>query len=149
MQQLIRWEPFRDADDFFRSFLSTSREQSPAQAAERRNSWPSWMPAVDIRETDAEYCVQAEVPGLRREDLKIQVEGNVLTLQGERTHEREEKGERSHRIERFYGSFCRRFTLPADAEAEKVSAEYKDGLVSVHIPKRTEDKPQSREIAVS
>ena len=112
MQQLMRWEPFRDADEFFRSFLPTSRDRPPASPGESRDSWPSWMPAVDIRETDAEYCVQAEVPGLRREDLKIRVEDNVLTLQGERTQEREEKGERSHRVERSYGSFCRRFSLP-------------------------------------
>ena len=88
MQQLMRWEPFRDADEFFRSFLPTSRDRPPASPGESRDSWPSWMPAVDIRETDAEYGVQAEVPGLRREDLKIRVEDNVLTLQGERTQER-------------------------------------------------------------
>jgi HSP20 family protein len=141
MQQLMRWEPFNDADEFFKSFLRPSH----ASDADRR---PEWMPAVDIRETESEYTVMAEMPGIRREDVKVRVEDDVLTLEGERRQEKEAKGERSHRVERLYGHFSRRFTLPEDAEAEKIAADCKEGIVTVHIPKRPVEKRSTREIAV-
>ena len=141
MQQLMRWEPFNDADEFFKSFL---RPHRPGDDDRR----PEWMPAVDIRETDSEYTVMAEMPGIHREDVKVRVEDDVLTLEGERRQEKEAKGERSHRIERMYGRFSRRFTLPEDAEAEKIAAECKEGIVTVHIPKRPVERRNKREIAV-
>jgi HSP20 family protein len=148
MQQMMRWEPFRDADEFFRSFLQPAWGRGPSAGNEGDGRPLGWLPAVDIHETDSEYRVTAEVPGIRREDVKVRLEDNVLTIEGERKEEKEAKGERSHRIERSYGAFCRRFTLPEDADASKVSADCKDGVVRVHIPKRPEQKPKAREIAI-
>ena len=147
MQQLMRWEPFSDTDEFFRSLLQPGwhRQLSPGEGNGRRTDW---LPAVDIRETDSEYTVIAEMAGLRREDVKVRVEDDVLTLEGERKEEKEAKGERSHRIERMYGHFSRRFTLPDDAEPTRITADSKDGIVTTHIPKRPVEKRKAREIAV-
>ena len=100
-----------------------------------------WLPAVDIRETEKEYVVAAELPGIRREDVRVRLEDNVLTVEGERRQEKETKGERMHRIERVYGSFQRRFTLPDDADAGNIHAESKDGVLTVHVAKRQVQKP--------
>ena len=98
MRQLMRWEPFNDTDEFFRSFLQPSWNRATSPAGEGAARRQDWLPAVDIRETDAEYTVLAEMPGMRREDVKVRVEDDVLTLEGERKQEREAKGERSHRV---------------------------------------------------
>ena len=147
MQQLMRWEPFKDTDDFFRSFMSPAWGRWPGPSGENAGR-TDWLPAVDIRETDKEYLVIAELPGLRREDVKVRLEGDVLTVEGERRHEKETKGERTHRIERAYGSFQRRFSLPDDADPGDVRAEAKDGVLTVHVPKREIEKAKAREIAV-
>jgi HSP20 family protein len=147
--QLMRWEPFRDTDDFFRAFTSSPAfSRWPSMFGEDGGGRHEWLPAVDIRETDNEYLVNADLPGIRREDVKVRLEDNVLTVEGERKQEKEAKGERSHRVERVYGSFLRRFTLPEDADPGHVSAECKDGVLSVHVPKRQLDKPKPLEIAV-
>jgi HSP20 family protein len=148
MQQLMRWEPFRDTDEFFRSFMQPGWNRSLGLGGEGAGQRQEWMPPVDIRESDSEYTVLAEMPGMRREDVKVRIEDDVLTLEGERRLEREAQGERSHRIERAYGHFCRRFTLPDDTDSAKVSADCKDGIVTVHIPKREVEKPKTREISV-
>jgi HSP20 family protein len=108
-----------------------------------------WSPVADISETDDEYLVKAELPGIRREDVKVSLEEGMLTIEGERKQEKEEKGRRLHRIERFYGTFCRTFTLPDDADATGIRAESKDGVLNVHIPKSKVVKPKAIEIKVN
>jgi HSP20 family protein len=144
---LTRWEPFREADDFFRSYSPffgrwpRTGESNAAVAYE-------WSPAADISETDKEYLVKTELPGIKREDVKVTLENGALMIQGERKFEKEDKAEKTHRIERFYGSFCRSFTLPENADSANIRADSKDGVLNVHVPKMKVEKPKSVEIKV-
>jgi HSP20 family protein len=144
---LIRWEPFGSVDDMFARMwmgLSGNRRLPTESAAEARE----WRPAADISETDREYVIRAELPAVRKEDLRVSTQDGVITIEGERKHEEEEKGERFHRLESFYGSFSRSFALPDNADTESIRCEAKEGVLTVHIPKRTQDKPQARAIRV-
>jgi HSP20 family protein len=130
MATLSRWNPFNEMqrlrDELFRSW--------PGQAGEMQ----TFAPAVDIYEDEGMITVSAQVPGVKAEDVHIDVENNVLTLTGERKLEREDKREGYHRIESSYGSFTRSFVLPESADAEKVEANLRDGVLTVRIPKRPE-----------
>jgi HSP20 family protein len=108
-----------------------------------------WAPLVDISEDDKEFVVKAEVPEMKKEDIKINVHDDVLTLSGERKYEKEEKGKKYHRVERAYGSFLRSFTLPENADGTKVSAEYKDGVLKVRLPKSENAKPKAIEVKIA
>jgi HSP20 family protein len=145
---LRRWEPFRDSDDFFRAMTQPMFGRWPGTTGENGGSQLEWSPAVDIVETDEEFLLKAELPGLKREDVKVTLENNVLTVEGERKHESETKGEKSHRIERYYGGFCRRFSLPENTDPEAIRAEARDGVLSVHIPKRESPAAKPLEIEV-
>ena len=107
-----------------------------------------WTPVVDIQETDVEYQVKVELPEVKKEDVKVTVENGVLTLQGERKQEKEEKGKKFHRIERSYGSFLRTFTVPLDTDETKVAADFKDGILKVHLPKTEKPRPKAIEVKV-
>lgn len=144
---LIRWEPFKEADDFFRSF-SPLFGGLPRMWDRNGSSRYEWAPAADISETEKEYVVKAELPGVNREDVKVTLEGGVLTIQGERKLEKDEKDEKTHRIERFYGNFSRSFSLPDNADAESIRAESKEGVLKVHVPKLKAEKPKAVEIKV-
>lgn len=144
---MIRWEPFKDADEFFRGMSSPLFGRWPRVFGENGGQL-EWAPAADISETDKEYLVKAELPGVERGDIKVTLEGGVLTIEGERKHEKEEKGEKTHRTERFYGSFCRSFTLPDNADANNIRAESKDGVLKVHIPKIVAEKSKAVQIQV-
>lgn len=145
---LMRWEPFRETDDFFRTLSRPMFGRWPSMTGENGDLRLDWTPAVDILETDGEYLLKAELPGLKREDVKVTLENNVLTVEGERKQESEQQGEKSHRIERYYGSFCRRFSLPENTDPEAIRAECKDGLLNVHIPKREAKAEKALEIKV-
>jgi HSP20 family protein len=108
-----------------------------------------WAPSVDIIEDEKEYLVKADLPEVKKEDVKVTVENDVLAITGERKIEKEEKGKKYHRIERSYGNFVRTFTLPIEAEGAKVSAEFKDGVLKVHLPKSERAKQKSVEVKVS
>ena len=107
-----------------------------------------WTPSVDIQETDTEYLVKAELPEIKREDVKVTVENGILTLQGERKHEKEEKNRKFHRVERSYGTFLRTFTVPTDADEAKVAADFKEGILRVHLPKTEKPRPKMIEVKV-
>lgn len=104
---------------------------------------------MDIVEDENEYRIKAELPAMKKEDVRLTVDNGVLTISGERKYEQEEKREKHHRIERAYGSFVRSFSLPEDADGSKVTADYKDGVLHVHLPKSEKAKPKSIEIKVS
>jgi HSP20 family protein len=108
-----------------------------------------WSPSADISETDQEYLVRAELPAVRKEDVQVTLEDGVLTIRGERRQRQTEKTEKFHRIESFSGEFSRAFSLPDDAEAAGVRAESKDGVLTVHIPKRAVAKPAPLQIKVN
>lgn len=143
---IIRWEPFKETDEFFRGLSSPLFNRWLRTAG--NGGEIEWAPAADISETEKEYLVKAELPGVKREDVKVTLENGVLTIQGERRQEKVEKDEKTHRTERFYGSFSRSFTLPDNADAEHVRAETRDGVLSVHVPKLAAARARTVEIKV-
>jgi HSP20 family protein len=125
---------------------------SPARAGhgdKEAMTLTEWAPSVDIVEDDKEWLVKADLPEVKKEDVKVTVEHGVLTITGERKLEKEEKDKKYHRMERSYGSFLRSFTLPDAADATKVNAEFKDGLLKVHLPKSEKAQPKAVEVKVS
>src|SRR5205814_5037245 len=131
--------------------LSTFFSRAPMRRGNGKESitLPEWTPLADITEDDREYVIKAELPELRKEDVKVTVENGVLTMSGERKFEKEEKKKKYHRVERGYGTFVRSFTLPDDADANRVKAEFKNGLLTVHLPKSEHAKPKQIEVNVA
>jgi len=105
-----------------------------------------WSPAVNVREDEDSFFIEAELPGMSREDIELEVEQNSLVIKGERRFEQKEEGENYHFVERSYGSFYRSFTLPKNVDADGIGAEYKDGVLTVTVPKKEEVKPKKVEI---
>src|SRR5215813_6110491 len=144
---VMRWDPFRDLNilqermnRLFEDAGRTWRNDEPA-------STTTWSPAVDIFETESEIVVKAELPGMDRNDITLNLEKNVLTLKGERRFEKETKDENYHRIERSYGTFSRAFSIPATVDEEMIRAEYKDGVLRIVLPKKEQAKPKQIRIA--
>lgn len=144
--QMSRWTPTatwleRDPLRLMESFFN-----GEAGRGEELSNRP-WRPAVDIRETGDAYVVSAELPGLNKDDVQITIENNVLKLTGERRFEKEVKEEEYHRVERAYGSFSRAFALPTRVDPERVEAGFKDGILTITVPKAAEARPRKIEIA--
>ena len=139
---LIRWDPVKELED-----MSERLNRMFARPVTRRDNGKEtltvadWVPTVDIEEGKQDYHITAELPGLKKEDVKITVQEGVLTLQGERKQEKEEQGKRFHRVERSYGAFVRSFALPDAVDEAKVSAEFKDGVLNIRLPKSERAKP--------
>jgi HSP20 family protein len=128
---LIRWEPLKEIEELFgRSW------PRPTIRTGQLLGVGDWNPRVDISENDGQYLVKADIPGVAKEDIKITVDNDVLTIQGERKQEQEEENKHFHRVERFYGSFIRSFTLPDDADAAALKAVAQQGQLTVTIPKK-------------
>lgn len=108
----------------------------------------TFTPAIDVSETETDFLVKAELPGIDQEDLKIELTGDVLTIQGEKKEEKEEKENNHYRLERSFGSFSRSFTLPGEVQADKIDAKFKDGVLSVRLPKSETSKKKSIKIDV-
>jgi HSP20 family protein len=107
-----------------------------------------WAPLVDIAEDDKQYLIKVELPEVEKDDVKVTVQDDVLTITGKRTLEKEEKGKKYHRVERAYGRFARSFTLPEDADGKNVAAECKNGVLKVHLPKSEKAKPKTIEVTI-
>ena len=107
-----------------------------------------WSPLVDITEVDHEYLFKADLPEMKKDDVKVTIENGILYISGERRAEKEEKKRKFHRLERFFGTFERTFTVPEDADATKIRAEFRDGVLQVHLPKRPMPKPRPIEVKV-
>jgi HSP20 family protein len=141
---LIRWEPFREFDELFRQY-------SPIFNRALRNADEGaarWTPSANISETEKEYLIKAELPEVKKEDVKITLDDGVITISGERKFEKEDKDERAIRVESFYGTFERRFTLPDNVDTSAISAESKDGVLRVRIPKQAVAQPRTLTIPV-
>jgi HSP20 family protein len=149
MNTLTRWEPLKELEDL-QNRLSSLFGRAPVRRPDGKEeiTLAEWAPVADIIEDDKEYVVKAELPEVKKEDVKVTVEKGVLTISGERKLEKEEKNKKYHRVERAYGSFVRSFMLPDDANAENVKAEFKDGILTVHISKTEKAKPKQIEVAV-
>jgi HSP20 family protein len=142
MSLLSKWEPLREIEDL----MSRSWPWPGARGASLL-SVSDWNPRVDISEADHHYEIKADIPGVAKDDLKVTVDHGVVTIQGERRQEKEDNTKRLHRVERFYGSFTRSFTLPDDADASGLKASAKDGQLSVTIPKQA-SSPSSTAVQV-
>jgi HSP20 family protein len=150
-EPLSRVSPWKELEEMEKR-LSGFFARTPATAGgDKREAIAvaEWSPLVDITEDEKEYIVKAEIPEMKKEDIKLNIHDDLLTITGERKYEKEEKGKKYHRVERAYGSFMRSFTLPEDADGSKVSAEYKDGLLKVHIPKSEKAKPKTTEVKIA
>ena len=151
--RVIRWEPFRDMDDVFNRFFSDTLRRFPMQAGfgagqEGAQAPREWAPLADVSENEGEYVIKAEVPEVRKEDVSVTVQDGVLTLSGERKQEQREENERVHRVERYYGSFARRFALPENADEQGIRAECRDGVIVIRIPKQKQVEQQPRQIQI-
>jgi len=146
---IVRSDPFRDLfalqDQLFRTFGSAYRNRGEEEQA----MTASWAPLVDVFEDGDAITLKVEVPEVDAKDVDIQIEGNSLTLKGERKLENEEKRDGYHRIERTYGAFSRTFTLPNTVDVEHITAESRDGVLRVRLPKRAETKPRQIKVSVS
>lgn len=146
MPDIVEWKPFREVsrlrremDRLWDEFFGPSRRAFRPLEAE-------WAPLADVSETADKVVVKAEVPGIDANDIDISLSGDVLTIKGEKKSEREEKKENYHLVERSYGSFSRTLRLPAAVDADKVEAEYKQGVLTISCPKKEEAKPKAIEI---
>jgi HSP20 family protein len=146
---LVRWDPFRELEDMSERLNRVFARPGVRQSGKEALTVADWVPTVDISETGDEYLIKAELPEVKKEDVKVTVEDGVLTLQGERKQEKEEKGKKFHRVERSYGSFVRSFTLPESVDEGSVKAEYKDGILTLHLPKTEKVKPKAIEVKVA
>ena len=139
---LVRWNPIGTL-----AGMEIDRLNRMFSALETEAFSQAWVPAVDIYETDThEVVIKAELPDVKKEDIGVSVENNILTLTGERKPE-ETKREHFQRVERRFGSFSRSFTLPASVDAGQIAASYKDGVLTIRLPRREEAKP--RQITVN
>jgi HSP20 family protein len=146
------WNPFRELEEMqnrWSSFFGLRLPflRGPAEAEEM--TLTTWTPRVDIAEDDKEYVISVELPGMKKEEVKVSVEDRVLSISGERKSEKEEKGKKYHRIERTYGAFMRSFTIPEGASGEKLAADFRDGILKVHLPKEESAKAKAIEVKVS
>lgn len=148
---MVRFDPFNELD-----MLTTrlNRLFGRGLAREMRgemdvDGFGDWMPSLDVEETDNEYLVKTDLPQVSKADIKVGIENGVLTIEGERKQEKEEKGKKFHRVERSFGKFSRRLTVPTDVDAKKVMAEFKEGVLNVHLPKSAEAKPRAIEVKVA
>ncbi|MCC6153134.1 MAG: Hsp20/alpha crystallin family protein [Candidatus Hydrogenedentes bacterium] len=140
--ELSPWAPLRDIEgQFNRLFGELARDYDLFDRG--------WAPAVDLKETEQEYTLEADLPGMKKEEIDITVVDNVITLKGERKHEAETKEKGYHRIERRYGSFERTFELPGGFDASKINAHFDNGVLKVTMPKREEMKPKQIEVKVN
>jgi HSP20 family protein len=151
MNALKHWDAWKDMEAFQHG-LDSGLRPSPSRHAAAQEVLPAataWSPLVDISEDDQQYLIKAELPEVNKEDVKVTAEAGALTIMGERRFEKEEKGRKYHRIERAYGNFGRTFALPDDVSPNKVSAEFKDGVLTVHLMKDAKAKPQQVQVMVS
>ena len=146
--RVIKWEPFRDVDDAFDRFFSEAVRRWARPGAENAPAAHVWAPAADVSETETEYLIKAELPEVRKEDVSITVQDGMLSLSGERKQEKTEDNEKTHRVERFYGSFARRFALPENVDEDGIRAEGRDGVITIRIPKQKLVTPQPRQIQI-
>jgi HSP20 family protein len=151
MNTLTRWDPFKDLDEL-QNRLATIFGRTPVRfetGQKELMTVADWAPLVDVVEDDKEYLIKVELPEVKKEDVKVSMNEEVLTITGERTKMKEEGGKKFHRVERFYGSFARSFAVPRDADGTKLLAEFKEGILKIHLPKSEKAKPRNVEIVVA
>ena len=134
--------PFKELFDIQRS-LNSLFEENYSKSANEETALNAWTPTVDIYEDQDAFLLKLELPEVNKEDIKVNLNENVLSISGERRFENEDKRDGYHRVERSYGQFYRSFTLPPNINAEMINAEYKDGVLRLSLPKKEEAKPKA------
>lgn len=142
MRDLTSYDPFR----LFRNRLFDVPLFNLLKPFDEALPLTAWTPPCDVYETEKEFVIKAELPGMKKEDVKVSLENDVLTIRGEHKFEEETKRENYHRLERNYGEFLRSFTLPNFVEPEKIDAQFKDGLLTLVLPKREEAKADRKSV---
>lgn len=143
---LVRWNPLREMEDLFERYGRAL--DMPAHVGTELMPKGDWTPRVDIAETDKSYVIKMEIPEVDKNDVKVSLDNGVLTISGERKQEKEEKGTRFHRVERYYGSFDRSFSLPENVDQTHLDATFKDGMLKVELPKLEEVQSKPIEIQI-
>ena len=151
MNAVTNWNQYRNLEALQHSLTSLfNRAQTPMpEGQEVPMRVADWAPLVDISEDPKEYVIKAELPEMKKEDVKITLEDGMLTITGDRKFEKEENGKKYHRVERAYGSFLRTFSLPDDASPGNVSADFKDGVLKVRLTKDEKARPQQIEVKIA
>ena len=145
---IVRWEPFGEIDTMFNRLMPTMFGRWPKWATATNGDGMQWAPSANISETDKEYLIRAELPAVSKEDVKVTIDDGVITIEGERKQQKEDKSEKIHRVESFYGHFTRSFSLPDSADESAIRCESKDGVLTVHIPKVVNPKQEPKQIKV-
>ena len=147
---LVKWDPFVELEDVSKHLNRIfGRFPSHVEPSRELLTMADWTPSVDITETDTAYLIKGEIPGVNKADVKINIEAGMITIRGERKQEKEEKDKKFHRIERSYGSFMRSFRLPDNVDETAVKAEFKDGMISVTLPKSAKSKAKSIDVSIT
>ena len=147
MNTLSRWNPVNEINEI-QNRLSSFFGKSLGSNGDGRFALADWTPLVDVIEDKKEYVIKAELPDVKKEDVKVHVENGMLTISGERNFEKEEDGKKYHRVERSYGSFERTFTLPDACKADKMVAKYSNGMLTLHVPKDKSAAPQAIDVKI-
>jgi len=148
MNTLTKWNPLREFEQMTNR-MNNLISRSILPSIDEQIASAEWSPLVDVEESEKEYTIKAELPDVQKQNVKVELENGNIRISGERKLEKEESGRRFHRIERNYGAFERCFTLPEGTERKNVSAEFKDGLLKVHLPKGESSIHKSLEIPVN
>ena len=146
---ISRWDPFRELEDMSQRLNRMFAGNAANRSGQENMTYPDWQPSVDISETPEYFVIAAELPDVKREDIKVTVDNGVLTLKGERRLNKEEKGKKFHRVERSYGSFVRAFSLPDNVDETRIKADAKDGVLTLTLGKAVKEKPKTIEVSVS
>ena len=152
MNKLITWNPLREmeeAQNRFSTFfggIPTFPIRFPKNGGNLKLA--EWSPLVDVTEDDHEYLFKADLPEMKKDDVKVTIENGILYISGERRAKTEGKKKKFHRLERFFGYFERTFTVPEDVDATNIMAEFRNGVLQVHLPKRPMPKPKTLEVKV-
>jgi HSP20 family protein len=150
MMNLTRWEPFTGSEDLFNQLLPAFYGRFPRITLPGDGGTKfEWSPSADISETEKEFLIRAELPAVRKEDVKVTVDQGMITIEGERKQDKEDKSEKYHRLESFRGTFMRSFSMPENTNADAIRCDSKDGVLTVHIPKTKVEKSTIKQIPVN
>lgn len=150
LRGMINQDSLRELENMSQRLNGVLRGRgTPREDREEAMALADWIPMVDVVETEGEFLLHAELPGVEKKDVKLSIERGVLTLAGQRDQPKEEKGRRYHRVERTYGRFARSYTMPELVDEQKLTAEFRNGVLTVHLPKSEKAKPKSIEVQVN
>jgi HSP20 family protein len=144
---LIKWQSFGDFDDAFNRMMPALLGRFPRAGTDNGGKF-EWAPSADISETDQEYLIRAQLPAVKKEDVKVTLDQGTITIHGERKEDKETKDEKFHRVESFRGAFSRSFSVPDNIDEKSIRADSKDGVLTVHLPKAKASTPKTVEVKV-